>query len=277
MEAVNIDELQWWCPGKMHRDPGIEFKTMFRGEHGKPDNYWFTLAQVNERYYAPRHRHNFDQVRFVLKGEFGFNEDQRQQPGTVGYFTEGTYYTQIGEGFSHTLVMQCENASRTPYLDTDRFPAATAEMRQSGSFINGKYHTRENGQEIVKDGFEAVWEHMTGQKLDYVEPRYDKPIIMDPSRYVARAVPGEPGVSRKLLGVFTERELAVSIIMLEAGATHHYDGAREGLNLGYVLRGEGRTGDIAWRQGSGLRLTKDDIVDLTATSPCEIFMIGMPK
>lgn len=277
MEAINIDELQWWCPGKMHRDPGIEFKTMFRGTHGEADNYWFTLAQVREHYYAPRHRHNFDQVRFVLKGEFGFNEDQRQQAGTVGYFTEGTWYTQIGEGFSHTLVMQCENASRTRYLDTDRFPEATAEMRKFGSFNNGKFHTRENGQDIVKDGFEAVWEHMTGTKLEYVEPRYDKPIIMDPARYGAVDVPGEPGVKRKLMGVFTERELRVSMLSLAPGATHRYDGARDGLHLGYVLRGEGKSGDVAWREGSGLRLTKDDMVDLTADSACEIFMIGMPR
>lgn len=282
MEAINVEELQWWAPPNVHRDPGIEFKTMFRGEDGKPDNYWFTLVQVREHYDAPRHRHNFDQVRFVLKGEFGFNEDQQQQAGTVGYFTEGTWYTQVGRGFSHTLLLQCENASRTPYVSTETFPAVAAELRKTGAFRNGRYVTTVDGKEVTKDGYEAVWEHITGRTLAYVEPRYEKPVIMDPGRYTPVPVAGEPGVTRKALGTFTERELAVSLFQLAAGATHRFDGARDGFCLAYVVSGEGRIGaaarpDTPWREGTGLKLAADDALDIVATSPAEIFVIAMPK
>lgn len=277
MEIVSIDELQWWAPANVHREPGIEFKTLFRGEDGQPGNYWFTLVQVRNGYYAPRHRHNFEQIRYVLEGQFGFNEDQQQQAGTVGYFTEGTYYTQVAEGFSHTLLLQTEGASHTPYVSTDSFPAVAAELRKSGTFKDGKYHTQMDDKEVVQDGYEAVWERITGRKLSYVEPRYEKPVIMDPTRFAPTPVPDEPGVAVKKLGTFTERELSMRIVHLGAGATHRFDGGREGVSLAYVTKGKGAVRGKAWREGTGLRLTAEDTVDLTAETPAEIFFISLPK
>ena len=277
MDIVNVDDLQWWAPPNVHRDPGVEFKTLFRGVDGEPDNYWFSVVQVRDHYFAPRHRHNFDQVRFVLKGEFGYGDGSQQQAGTVGYFTEGTYYTQTGNGFSHTLLLQTENASRTPYVSSEAFPAVAAELRKFGEFRGGKYVTQVDGKDDVRDGFEAVWEHITGRKLEYVEPRYEQPIIMDPTRYVAREVSGESGVRLKKLGTFTERELAVSFISMDAGAVHTFDGGREGLHLAYVVSGEGKTEDASWREGSGLRLLPTDRVKFEASRPSEIFFIAMPK
>lgn len=41
-------------------------------------------------YHAPRHRHNFEQVRVLHDSEFGCDAGLSQQAGSVGYFPEGT-------------------------------------------------------------------------------------------------------------------------------------------------------------------------------------------
>src|SRR5262249_57825962 len=50
----------------------------------------FTRATKQERY-SPRHRHNFDQVRFVVSGELEYGP-LKCRPGDFIYFPEGVFY-----------------------------------------------------------------------------------------------------------------------------------------------------------------------------------------
>src|SRR5689334_3275343 len=44
-----------------------------------------------EKYFSPRHHHNFDQIRFVVAGEVDFNAHVASA-GDCVYFPEGTHY-----------------------------------------------------------------------------------------------------------------------------------------------------------------------------------------
>ena len=95
-----------------HRGGGVHFLSLLQGEENTPNNFHLTLVYAND-YVAPRHRHNFDQVRIVLEGAFGFDREMTQEAGMLGYFTEGTYYTQKSVGQSTTLLLQSGGASGT--------------------------------------------------------------------------------------------------------------------------------------------------------------------
>src|SRR5258707_897953 len=66
----------------------------------------YSLSIVPEGYFTPRHRHNFDQIRYTLTGiqSTGFGD---LGPGEIGYFPEGAYYgPQKQAGECTALVLQ---------------------------------------------------------------------------------------------------------------------------------------------------------------------------
>jgi hypothetical protein len=270
-EVIDSSQMQWYAPPAGHRDAGVEFKPLFTGEEGQPGNYWFTLVQVRESYHTPAHRHMFDQVRFMLKGGFNFGP-QEQPEGTVGYFTEGTTYEQSCDNYSYHLLLQCEGGSRSRYFSGRSMRGATDALKQQGEFVHGRYRYPD-GREV--DGYEAIYHHMTGEFPSYTEPRYERPIIIDPARFGWVNNPEQPGVAWRPLGSFNERQLTLRMVRLDAGATVHLDGGQPGL-LGFVTSGSGRVGETPWEEGSGVRIVAGDNADLIATTESEIFFIDMP-
>ena len=95
MRVVQASEARFVGP-KAHREGGIQFRYLLEGEEGRRDNYALTLVDIANAFATPRHRHNFDQVRIMMDGSFGFGPSLVQHKGSVGYFSEGTHYTQIG-------------------------------------------------------------------------------------------------------------------------------------------------------------------------------------
>ncbi|HRX38043.1 MAG TPA: hypothetical protein P5072_01320, partial [Parvularculaceae bacterium] len=64
-----------------HRNDGIAFEHLLVGEEGTKDNFILTIVTTEEEYKTPRHRHNFEQIRFVLKGEMQYGPDHIQEEG----------------------------------------------------------------------------------------------------------------------------------------------------------------------------------------------------
>ena len=46
-----------------------EFKTLLVGDENSPDNFRLVLARQSGKVAAPRHKHNFDQIRMCLSGD----------------------------------------------------------------------------------------------------------------------------------------------------------------------------------------------------------------
>jgi quercetin dioxygenase-like cupin family protein len=237
MRTVTPDEATF-IPAQPHRPGGVSFRHLLAGPDDAPDNYSLSLVDVAERYEAPRHRHNFEQVRVMLAGRFGFGPGAAQEAGSIGYFCEGTYYTQLGEGPSTTLLLQCGGASGSGYLGFDRLQRGIRRLATRGSFHDGVYTWHDaQGVKHNQDGYEAAWQAEMGRPVVYPKPRYQAPVIVQPEHFAWRALDARvPGVEVKRLGAFNERGLGVALWRFDAGARVQL--ARAGRReLLYLLRG----------------------------------------
>jgi hypothetical protein len=102
------------------------------------------------------------------------------------------------------------------------------ELKEKGRFEKGVFRYEDaSGTTRNQDGYEAVWEHVNGRKIEYVRPRYREPVVIDPEAYAWTPVPGSSGGLAKPLGIFNERGTAANYYRVEA-------------NGELVLRAEGR-------------------------------------
>jgi len=119
------------------RAGGFSSRRLLDGREGSPANFSLQLGLTPDSYFSPRHRHNFDQVRYQLEGEYDFSSDGVMKPGTVAYFPEGTYYgPQSSSVRSLTLVLQFGGASGNGYMSPEQYDRAAAELRELGTFAN---------------------------------------------------------------------------------------------------------------------------------------------
>ncbi|MFY9351052.1 MAG: hypothetical protein WBL20_21135 [Sphingobium sp.] len=250
MRIVDSEEIQWHT-GPGHRDPGIYLRDVLTGQEGGPGNYWLSLIRIESAYDAPIHGHNFDQVRVMLEGTFNFGE-QDQAEGTIGYFCEGTPYTQSARGRSLMLLLQCEGASASRFLSQAEMRRGVVELKAAGGdFRDGRYigpHPL-TGAEVTIDSVEAIWQHIVQEPIAYPPARYERPVIVHPQAIHPRPIAGAAGASERLLGLFNERGLRIALRTLEPGGTHVYDGRTEGSGLLFVTQGEGTLGgaDFGYR------------------------------
>jgi hypothetical protein len=118
MEVVKASELNFQPPPLTHRGPGIEFKDLFRGTEGTPENYYFALVK-QEKFYFPIHKHNFDQFRYAYQGDFSIASDITIRQGELAYHPEGVEYGPQDDGneTEHILlIVQFGGASGQGFL-----------------------------------------------------------------------------------------------------------------------------------------------------------------
>ncbi len=230
---------------------------------------------TNSDYYTPRHRHNFDQIRIMLKGSFQWNPRFIQKEGMVGYFTEGTMYTQQGVDDSATLLLQVGGASGEGYMNYEQMQAGIRELQQHGQFNKGIYEGREaSGEPIKRDGYEAIWECVFGRKISYAKPRYQAPIMLWPDRFSWTSTINK-GVYRKSLGIFNERGLALDQLRLDA-ASGFIANAADKSRLLYFLSGDGRANAEIYQQATTVYLDKGETVELEAMTNTELYLFDLP-
>ncbi len=257
-----------------HRGGGVGFVSLLKGEEGAPDNFDLMIVEMQNDYTTPRHRHNFDQVRIMLQGYFEWAPGTPQPEGTVGYFAEGTYYTQKGVGPSRTLVLQSGGATGHGYTSNRQLQAGIAELKESGDFHDGVYsHTLPDGKRENLDGYQAVWEHVHGRKLDYPAPRFQTPVIAFPDAFGWRHE-GE-GAQHRSFGRFNERGTAVGQVTLATGARTTID-ASEQTVLVFVEAGAGTIGGTAFSRDDAIRIDRGDTADVLATEDARLYTFGLP-
>ena len=256
------------------REGVFHSRKLLTGREGSAGNFVLRLVSMPETYYSPRHRHNFDQVRYQIEGEFDFAADGKMKPGTIGYFPEATHYgPQSSEQKSLTLVLQFGGASGSGYISSEQYDRAAAELAKVGSFEKGVFtRKREDGGKINQDAYEAVWEQVNGRKLVYPKQRYTGPVLMEQAGFRWVPVAGQPGVSRKLLGVFSEREVRIAQYHLEASASLPLqDNA-----IYFVENGSGTANGSGYEKYSTLYLQPGESGTVTAQSESVILQLGLP-
>jgi hypothetical protein len=248
------------------------------GEENTPNNYGLQLVEVADFYNTPRHRHNFEQIRFMLDGSFGFGPEQVQEKGTVGYFCEGTYYTQIAEGRSTMLLLQLGGPTAQGFMSRRQVRGSQEEMTAKGAIFEAGICTTydETGKKHNQDSYEAVWEYVHGRTIAYPKPQYDAPVVFRPDRFKWYAVAGSTDVFTRNYGVFNEKGLVIAGQRLKAGAESVIEGCdRE--QLFFCLEGEGSVdASTGYRQWTSIALAPGESATLHAESDSEFFIVKIP-
>src|SRR6516164_9546946 len=66
MKVVQFDDVPL-VRGLEHRGGTFHSRTTAEGRPGTPANFKFSISELGTDYSGPRHRHNFDQYRFMLE------------------------------------------------------------------------------------------------------------------------------------------------------------------------------------------------------------------
>ena len=264
--------------GLEHRGGTFHSRTPVAGEPGTPGNFKFSVSELGTDYSGPRHRHNFDQYRFMLSGESDYGQDGPLKAGMLGYYPEGVYYgPQVNKTPIVCAVLQFGGASGSGYLQPREVKAGMEELKQFGEFKDGVFHRREGAPGILRgksnmDAYQAIWEHVHGRAMVYPKGRYDAPIMMDAGNFAWARVRGAAGVSEKLFGVFTERRTQARLVRLDAGA--HYEVAGRGVYL--VLSGAGAAGGASLEKFTTVFLDTGERGTLSASETTELLHYGLP-
>lgn len=173
-------------------------------------------------YHSPRHRHTFQQVRFLVGGKMKYGREV-YEAGDCLYIPEGAYYgpikpVPVEEGGSermHFIDIQFEGPSGIPYPDPDEVVTAQRELARTGKFEEGVY-TFPDGRN--RDAYEAILEKVTGQPVVYPQPRLTSYVVMRSSAYPWIAHRSIPGVSARHLGYFFETGPNIKLVSIAAGA-----------------------------------------------------------
>jgi hypothetical protein len=275
MHVINVNDVP------MVERPNIRGGTLLSrrlltGQPGTPGNFSLQLSST-PTYYSPRHRHNFDQIRYQISGDFDFSTDGVMKPGTVAYFPEGTHYgPQQCENGSETLVLQFGGASRSGYLSAEEHERASAELASQGTFAKGVYtQVGPDGGKLNKDAYEAVWERVNARPLKYPGERYLRPVLMDPGNFDWLPVARQPGACAKHLGEFSELRTRLSLYKLSPGASL-------GLadhSIYFVASGSGSAGGKFFDRHSTIHVRAGERGSVTAGGgePVELLHIGLPR
>jgi hypothetical protein len=273
MKITYGDTIEW-KRGLEYRGGTFHFRNLMEGEEGSVDNFRLGLGRSSHDFYSPRHRHNFEQIRFVLDGELSFGRDGTMTQGMVGYFPEGVHYgpqTQTRESLA--AVLQCGGASGSGYPSRTEVKSAMDALEEFGHFEEGVYRRNEGvpGKRNL-DGFQAIWEQINKRPMVYPKGRYPAPILMDPNNYAWTEVEGGKGVEEKLLGVFTERRTEARFLKLAPGANYY----AKGRGLYFVVSGEGTASDQPYRAWTTVYLKKGERAMITASRETQLFLFGLP-
>ena len=261
------------------REGVLEQKFLLTGRDGHPNNYLLNIGRTGTGGWAtPRHRHNFDQVRYVIKGKYPVSKDMTMPEGSVAYFPEGVPYgpQDRPEGLE-MMVCQFGGASGSGFLSIAQREAANEVLKKKGTFKEGVFtYVDKRGQKHNQDGFEACYEQATGSPLVYPKPRYDDVILMHPDNleWIADV---ERGVSNKWLGSFTERNTRIGFVRVEAGATFGA-GAQPSIELLFLSKGRVAVNGREYGPHAAFEfLANEGPVPLKALAQAELLRIVLPK
>ncbi|MGB6940489.1 MAG: hypothetical protein WBE14_28280, partial [Xanthobacteraceae bacterium] len=160
MRVGEVDTAPGGRVGSM-RDGVLDQTFLLTGEDNSPSNYLLNVGRTGGGGWAtPRHRHTFDQVRYVLKGRYPVAKGVVMEEGSVGYFPESVHYgpQDRPEGLE-MMVCQFGGASGQGFLSIPQREAANAVLAKKGTFKDGVFtYIDEKGQRHNKDGSEACYE-----------------------------------------------------------------------------------------------------------------------
>jgi hypothetical protein len=266
-----------------HLFPGIRqgdlaMHDLLWGDPRSLANYHAALSTADTEYAVPRHRHNFEQVRYIINGEVRYG-DEVVKGGSAVYFPEGVPYgPQVRTLGMKIFTVQFGGASRNGFVSRKEFEAGADALKKRGQFEKGSFtYFDEAGRRHRKDSFEAVWEQVRGRKLEYPKPRYGDIVVMNPEnfRWIDRG--DTPGVADKWLGTFTECGTRVGLTRLDAGATLTA-GTHDTAEILFLTQGKVLCRGMEYAPQSAFGFEAHEGPEpIKALEPSEFFVTQMPR
>jgi hypothetical protein len=273
MKVVQLEETPE-VRGLEHRGGTFHARTIVEGKPGTPGNFKFSLSRLGTDYSGPRHRHNFDQYRFMIEGESDYGQDGPLKAGMLGYYPEGVHYgPQVNKTEIYCAVLQFGGASGSGYLLPREVKAGMEELKTVGEFKDGIFHRREGvpGKRNM-DAYQAIWEHVHGREMRYPKGRYAAPISLDSAHFGWVPAKGTSGVSEKLLGVWTERRTQAGLFKLAKGA--RFEAIGHGVYL--VLAGAGVCAGQTLKQYTTVYVEAGETATIEASEETTLLHYGLP-
>jgi hypothetical protein len=256
-------------------------KMLVTGTEGAVDNYKLSYGAGgnSEDWKTPRHRHNFEQIRHPLRGDLIIGHNLIVPEGWVSYFPESCWYgPQVRKPDLSMIVLQFAGPSGYGY-DTARELRAgmDALVAKGGEFKNGMYSWVDaDGKHRNQDAAEAIYEENRGEKIVYPQARYDRLLMFNPEAFPWTPEPGQPGVSHKWMGTFTEKEIRFGFVKIEPGASFLL-GAQPAVEVTFLKSGSVEAGG---RKHEALSAFSTEAADqpstLTAVEESVLFYAKLP-
>jgi hypothetical protein len=276
MRIVRAEDVEWMTGPASHRRGTLHFKRLAWGVDNTPENYLLVLAKTDGDYYAPRHRHNFDQIRFSIEGRSSMGPKTYLNAGEIAYFPEGAHYgpqEDTGE-YRMGVTLQFGGASGQGYLSWEQMEVGRQRLLKEGTFKDGIFHRTSGEGKINQDAFEAIWESVNGRKLEYPKARYRSHITCEPASFDWQAT-RTLGVETKTLGVFTERGVRMEQFRLAQGARLTI-AAEPAIRLIFIMDGAGTCAGQAIGRHTLADIGAHESAELRADTTTEIFVMVLP-
>lgn len=202
-------------------------RTLAKGKPGDPGDFELKLTDLSADFSTPRHRHQIEQLRWVLKGSFAYAEGKFAREGELHYASEGVYYGGHAEQAATIISLHFGGPSGYGCLSLDELKPGHEALARHGTFHDGIYTVvDEQGRKHNRDSYEAIWEYLNNKPIEYPNPpRYREPVIIHPQTFRAKQVAS--GVQLRHLGSYTEASTQFRHIVAEAGSRITLGSARQ--------------------------------------------------
>jgi hypothetical protein len=281
MKIVHTDQVRVTGSPKVRGGAGHTSQIMFDSDvlgrdPERPDNFFMQVSHLEEgQFKSPRHRHNFEQFRYMITGEGDYPEGTMTD-GTLGYFPEGVPYGPQENLVGSIVIVQFGGPSGSGFVDRKKMKAAFEAMRaqNTGVFEDGTYY-RNPGVDgpAEQDGNEAMIEYVRKRPIVYPQGQYATPILINSNAFPWIPVDGLEGVEEKALGTFSSAKLRTARYKLNSSARFIATG--RGAYL--VLSGEGDLEGERFRKMTALYLEEGEEATFAARETSDILLLGLPS
>jgi hypothetical protein len=215
VQVIETDKIPYSLVTRKNRPGRVHRKLVREGEVSPGVGFTADLVRYEGGqgvFTAPRHQHNFDQIRYVISGRPDFGNGQLAEGGQVAYFPAGAPYGPEMIEEAELMLIQWSDQ----WMTREAHDATYVEMQKVGEFRDGYYITVDaEGKENRSDSRNAVWETFMKRNLIYPTPRYPQPLLMEPRGFQWRQ--NGDGVSVKTLGRFTEDDVYLASYRWDLG------------------------------------------------------------
>ena len=157
MHVIETAKIPWTLVSKSNRPGRVHRKLVHEGSVSPGVGYTADLVRYeggHGTFSAPRHKHNFDQIRYVVSGSPDFGHYQVASHGQSAFFPAGAAYGPETIEEAEILLIQWGEHWMTRAEHDETY----ASMQQVGEFREGYYVTVDvAGNEQRADGRNAVW------------------------------------------------------------------------------------------------------------------------